>query len=186
MLSFSFHKNFLDVLRQTRDVSAKLHGISGAVEQSLMFEDACYKPEYFKAYEIVDPVTFSKFGEKSFQFMDARILWTADALREYFGKPCIVNNYITARPGVPPYKESGFRLAPVGAALYSQHLYGRALDIKIQDVPAEQARQEIISKHKTEPAFRFITAIEEGVDWLHIDCRNTLQDGLFIFKKAGS
>jgi hypothetical protein len=72
----------------------------------------------------------------------------------------------------------------VGDATRSQHLYGRALDIKIQDVTAEDARKEIKAKWKVEPAFRFITAMEEGVSWLHVDCRNTNLNELFTFTNA--
>jgi len=111
------------------------------------------------------------------------MLWTFDAVREYFDKPTIINNYIHAKAGQPVYKESGLRLAPVGAATRSQHIYGRAGDLKIQDVTAEDARKEIMARWRKEPAFRFITAIELDVDWLHIDCRNTNMEVLFTFSK---
>jgi hypothetical protein len=152
---------------------------------SQVFDNAIYKPEHFKVFEVVDPITYSAYGDKSLWFMDSRILWTADALRDYFGKPCIINNYMTAKQGEYVYKDSGLRYQVNPGAERSQHLYGRATDIKIQGVSANDARQEILSKQKTEAAFRFITAVELDVSWLHVDCRNTNQPDILTFSKAG-
>jgi hypothetical protein len=183
MLSPIYYKNMLAACKFVRESTGDLHSAVGTIDAAAIFDTAVYKPEHFRIDEIVDPATFATYGEKSLWFMDSRILWTADAIREYFNKPCIVNNYNIAKPGEYVYRDSGLRLEPVGAATRSQHIYGRALDIKIQGVLAGDARMEIKSKWKAEPAFRFITAIEDGVNWLHIDCRNTNSDQLLIFTK---
>lgn len=184
MLSLKTFSNFLDSCKGIRDLSGSLHTATGSFEMLQILDTSVYKPEYFKTYELVPPEVFSVLGEKALALMDSRILWTFDAIREYFKAPITINNYTTAKPGEYIYKDSGFRVAPVGSAAYSQHLFGRAGDLKIKGVSAADARAEIKAKWKTEPAFRFITAIEDGVSWLHVDNRNNNTDQLLIFSKG--
>ena len=51
-----------------------------------------YKCKHFKAHELVPPAIYDKFGERSFMFLDDRLLKLCDALREEFGSATI-NNY---------------------------------------------------------------------------------------------
>lgn len=183
MINFTNYKNVLSVCDKARDASGIMHSLTGAISMSQIFDNACYRPSNFKTYEYIDPITYAKYGEKSLWFMDSRILWTADAIREYFNLPCVINNYITAKDG-DIYKESGLRYDTALGAERSQHLYGRAVDIKIHGLSADDARKEILDKQKTEPAFRFITAIELDVSWLHVDCRNTESDTIYTFTKS--
>ena len=185
MITPKTYKNILSVVEKAQDASGQLHSLAGAISVSSIFDNSVYKPEYFKTYELVDPVTFASFGENSLWFMDSRILWTGDALREYFNAPCIVNNYMTAKTGEYIYKDSGLRYEINPGAARSQHLYGRALDIKISGISSDDARKEILSKQGSEPAFRFITAVELGVSWLHVDCRNTNKSDIFTFSQGG-
>jgi hypothetical protein len=185
MLSPKFYKNFLAACKDLRTTSGSVHSAAGAFEMLQIMDNSVYRPEWFKVYELVDPLTFNRYGDKSLQFMDSRMLWTLDAMREYFNRPIVVNNYMTAKPGVYVYKFSGLRLPDSldNDADRSQHIYGRAGDLKVFELSAEEVRQEIKAKWKTEPAFRFITAIEDKVNWLHIDCRNTNSEQLLVFSK---
>ena len=184
MLTLKSFTNFLNACKGLRETSGLVHSAAGSFEMLQILDSTVYKPEHFKPWELVPPEIFGAFGDKSLAFLDARILWTADAIREHFNVPAVVNNYNSARPEEYVYSDSGFRLSPVGAATYSQHLYGRALDIKLKGVDAETARIEIKAKWKSEPAFRFITAVELDVSWLHIDCRNTNSEQLLLFSKG--
>ena len=60
--------------------------------------------------------------------IDDELVVLLQCIREHFGKPV----HIT----------SGYRTAAhnksVGGAAYSQHLYGRAADIRVQGIPVEQ------------------------------------------------
>ena len=60
--------------------------------------------------------------------LDEELVVLLQCIREHFGKPL----HIT----------SGYRTAAhnksVGGAAYSQHLYGRAADIRVQGIPVEQ------------------------------------------------
>ena len=65
--------------------------------------------------------------------------------------------------------DRGFRLpgCRVGTDR-SQHRFGRALDL----VPTEYNVDDIRNDIKAGEDFGGITCIEDGVSWLHIDCRN--------------
>lgn len=54
-----------------------------------------YEPKHFIVQEFVDSISFSERGKKAISVMDWRMLWTADAIREYFNKPVIINNWHT-------------------------------------------------------------------------------------------
>jgi hypothetical protein len=133
-----------------------------------------YKPKHFKIQEFVPPEVYAALGEKASLVMDNRMLITADTIREYFGKPVTINDWVFGGERVL----SGFRAAgcKIGAA-YSQHKFGRAFDIIIKEIPAEVARKEILSNRDV---FKYITAMESGVSWLHVDCR-PITDGIVLF-----
>ena len=129
-----------------------------------------YKCKYFKAHEVVPPEIYEKFGERSFMFLDDRLLKLCDALREEFGSATINN-----------YKWGGNRVASglrsPDSPYYSptsQHSFGRAVDILFKDYSAERVRSEI-----KENQAKFLISgnvysitLEDGVSWLHIDIRN--------------
>jgi len=54
---------------------------------------------------------------------------------------------------------------------YSQHSFGRAVDVIFKDVTAESVRQAIL-ENPDDTAFELINSFEEGTSWLHIDVRN--------------
>ena len=112
--------------------------------------------------------------------MDWRVLYTADRIRERYGKPVRVNNWHYVKRG-HIYRYRGFRpYALIGAAL-SQHCFGRGLDGDVEDVSAEEVRQDILKNPDCEN-FKYITALELGVNWLHFDCRgHDKSKGIFTF-----
>ena len=61
-------------------------------------------------------------------FIDTELVDILEKIRVHFGKPVTIT--------------SGYRTAAhnrsVGGAAYSQHLYGRAADIRVQGIPVEQ------------------------------------------------
>ena len=154
-----------------RELTARLHGELGSIDMITNMAHSCqYACKHFVTQEFVPPEIYNVYGEKSLYFVDYRVRWTADAIRQYFGVPVTANNWHRKSSGL---RYRGFRppACEVGAAL-SQHKFGRALDCDVADVPAEQVRKEILS-NPDEPAFRYITCIEAGVKWLHFDCRDT-------------
>lgn len=134
-----------------------------------------FKPKYFELYELL-PEKFYKDnihrGDNLWFIFDQRLLFTIDILREKFGKMFINTWYFGGKR-----EKSGFRTEPVHAAL-SQHLFGRAADILFDKYTAEEVREDLIKNTKY---FPYITGIETGVPWLHIDTRN--YNGLLLFNK---
>ena len=65
-------------------------------------------------------------------FVDSELVQVLQAIRDHFGAPVVIT--------------SGSRTAAhnraVGGAVYSQHQYGRAADIRVSGVPVEQLAAE--------------------------------------------
>ncbi len=132
-----------------------------------------YIPRYFRIEELVYPEFYEQFQHRGEDYMwlafDARVLQTADRLRERYG-PMTVNNWLWGGSRT----ESGLRAmdTSTGAAL-SQHKFGRALDCIFHDCTADEVRADM-KKWGVYAEFRLITCIEEfpGMSWFHFDVRN--------------
>jgi len=133
--------------------------------------DFIYIPTHFAVHEYVDPRTFTRFGNNAIMFMDPRVLYTIDRIRERYGKPTYINTYKLKKYRGKYLSYRGFRPATYnGGADYSQHRHGRAIDLNVVEVTAEQIRQDIL-KNPWHEDFKYITCIEADVDWLHFDVR---------------
>jgi len=136
-----------------------------------------FKCKYFAAHELVPPAIYDKWGERSFMFMDDRLLHIIDTLREEFGAATINN-----------YKFGGDRqwsgLRTSDSPYYSptsQHSFGRAADVLFRGHSAEKIREFIKNDSWLVLDCATSVTIEEGVNWLHIDVRNN-NEGLNYFK----
>jgi hypothetical protein len=137
-----------------------------------------YIPDHFEPYEVVPREVYNFFElrdqlYKIWWLFDPRILKSADKIREHYDKKMVINTWWW--DGSNQYR--GWR--PPGCnvgARYSQHRFGRALDIAPVGITAEEIRQDI----KAGNDFGWITCIEDNVSWLHIDCRN--YQGLLIVR----
>lgn len=134
-----------------------------------------FNPRFFETREFVPPQVYNVRGEKSIQLMDDRILITADDLRARYG-PAVINTWFFWNKNSPVWigkdsrRWSGLRTknSPYGSA-FSQHRFGRAVDMLFRDVTADEIRQDIL---KDTDLFPLITSLETGVSWLHVDVRN--------------
>jgi hypothetical protein len=135
----------------------------------------------FILQEFIDPEIYQLMGDKSIELIDTRIIDIAQAIRDHFNLPCIINNWHEGGG----YKESGLRkfLSKTGAA-FSQHKFGRAIDIKIEGVTDyDSVRSEILKKDEFAGYFRLkgLTVMESGTPtWLHIDCRFTGSEEIIL------
>jgi len=126
-----------------------------------------YKCKYFIIQELVPPQVYKDRGDKAWELLDERMLQTIDAIRDHFGVSCTINNWKWGGNR----QWSGLRTveSPYYSP-YSQHSFGRAFDILVGNLDAEEVREEIIKFRKEK--FPFISGMELCVSWLHVDCRN--------------
>ncbi|MBN1340741.1 MAG: hypothetical protein JXA03_15540 [Bacteroidales bacterium] len=133
--------------------------------------------EYFILKEFIDPAIYAARGDKSIELIDSRLIDIAMYFRLYFGEPVIINNWHTGGG----YKESGLRsFTTKTGAFYSQHKYGRAIDMKFIGVQASDVIAEVQRKWRK---FRScgMTTMETGTPtWVHVDCRQTGQNDLYL------
>ena len=121
-----------------------------------------YIPKYFQWYELMPSEEYKPYW---LILMDERILRTLDEIRKHYGVPVTVNNWFTGGQ----FRNRGFRpmTGNVGAK-YSQHRFGRAVDFDVRGISAETVRNDIRAG-----LFPLITCIEDNINWVHIDVRNT-------------
>lgn len=145
-----------------------------------------YIPTYFDSEELVCKHVHDKHGDKSLMFFDPRILKVADWIRERLNKPVYVNNWDSGGT----YDERGLRciLCPLvkdkvlADTLYlSGHIFGRALDLDVQGMVAEEVRQWI---YKNRFILPFPVRLEANVTWVHIDVQIQNDEPVYIFKVA--
>jgi hypothetical protein len=136
--------------------------------------------EHFYLDEFIDPAIYSKWGERSIQFIDHRIILAAQFVRDKTGYPVTINNWI--KNGVR--KQSGLRRfdTRTGASM-SQHKFGRAIDIQVFGMTPREVF-EILKTHEDYLIKgQIITTIESlsmTPTWIHIDCRFTGMDHFLI------
>jgi hypothetical protein len=135
-----------------------------------------YTLKHFAPWEFVPRIFYEKTGADCLQLVNSVMLITADDIRDFFGKPVTCNDYLNG--GQNEFR--GFRPASctIGGT-ESMHRIGGALDLTILDVSAEEARQAII-KHRDK--FPYITRMESGVEWVHVDNKKTNSETITLLK----
>jgi hypothetical protein len=126
----------------------------------------------FVLQEFVPPSIWRKNKEKSIRFIDPRIIDIAQAVRELFDEPIVINGRFMGKT----YKDSGYRTPQCGTgAYYSQHKFGRAVDLKFKSCPDYNEVMKVIRANFAMLSKVGLTTMETGTDgWLHLDCRWTL------------
>jgi hypothetical protein len=108
-------------------------------------------------------------------FIDFRIVEVAQKLRDIFG-PITINN--------DRFNWSGYRTVDCGVgAQFSQHRFGRALDLKFANTTPEEVQKYII-EHESEFMDLGLRRMENAAKtktWLHIDCMHTGKEKIIIF-----
>lgn len=131
--------------------------------------------KYFSWQELLPPEIYNSPPPVGFAILfDPRMLLTLIRLRERYNKPIICNNW--ANKG--PFKYRVFRpygVLPSGGSKFSQHYFGRACDLDVAGMTAEEVRQDM-RRNPNNPAFEFITCVEDKVTWVHFDCRTPIHN----------
>lgn len=140
-----------------------------------------YIPQHFDLREFVPPDVYTALGANAWVVMDPRIVWTLDQIRMLFGKPITVNNWHLGGK----FRYRGFRPRDYTetAARYGQHYMGRAVDFDIKGMSAEEFRSSL-KMNPNNLAYRYITACEEGTNWIHLDVRpvQSGQNGILFIR----
>ncbi len=132
--------------------------------------------DFFLA-EFVPPVIYEKYEDKAIWFVDSRLFVMAQFIRDRFGKPITINNYLTGGS----YQYSAFRdsTCTIGA-VNSQHRHGRAIDFRIKGMSPQEVREDIIRNYGLYRPAGLTTIEADTATWVHVDCRNTNQETLLI------
>ena len=95
-------------------------------------------------------------------FIDTALAELLERIREHFGKPVT----ITSAYRTPAHN------AKAGGAKFSQHLYGRAADIRVQDVSVEgvAAYAESLMPDRGGVG-RYPAKAGRAAGWVHVDTR---------------
>lgn len=122
----------------------------------------------FRIEELVSEKTYSDRGVRAWQMFDDKILITIDAIKARFPQGSMtINNWLWSgdrqysgyrEPGSPWYSQ------------YSMHSFGKAMDSVFSDYDTEEVRTYVLNNPEE---FSYVTGIEMGVSWLHVDCRNS-------------
>ena len=142
------------------------------------------KSDYFNIRELVCPDVYRKFGEKAWVFIDERLLDTLHVLREkVFARPMIINNW--AAGGNLTQRGLRCNLCPIvreksqaGQLYLSAHNMGKAADITVEGLSADEARRLI---ERCRILLPHPVRIERDVAWLHIDVYDEGHDGIRYF-----
>lgn len=141
--------------------------------------------QFFRIEELVCPHTYKRFGDRSWSFLDERLLHALLILRRDLLKvPLTINTYHLQGGAVT---QRGLRCnvcqivkdKSVKDAVYlSSHIFGKAVDIVSNKMTAHEMR-EIIKANLDK--FPFPIRIEKDVSWLHIDVTDEMKGKLVEF-----
>lgn len=144
-----------------------------------------YKSKYFKIEELVSKEVLAHYGEsRCWGFLDINLLKALDRLRANLGRAITVNNWFWGGP----FSQRGLRanLDPIcssktikGSWYNSQHSMGRGVDFDVKGMSAKEVRAYLV-EHQSE--YPEITYVEDDVSWVHMDTRNSIYEGLHLFK----
>ena len=137
--------------------------------------------EYFGIYELVDKITYEKFGNESWQFFDTDTLHVLLIIREGIGKPIEVNNWYWG--GV--YDERGLRTnicsivsqkTKAGRLYLSGHVLGKAIDFKVKGMESEDVRMWIRANEDLFPCKIRLEhkklSTGKPISWVHFDTKH--------------
>lgn len=129
--------------------------------------------KYFCVEELVDKATFVKYGDKCWQFICPRLLETLLILREGLDKKMSINSWkyggSQQQRGLRHNRSS---MVKNKAGIYlSAHMEGKAVDITVDGMSAEDARNWIKENEYLFPYKLRLEHKKNGVpiSWLHVD-----------------
>lgn len=140
------------------------------------------KSKYFKIQELVSKAVYDRYGERAWQFIDIRLIKVIDSLREHFGRPIIINNWLYGgnlqQRGLRANKDP--MVQSKKDYYISQHCLGKAVDFNVKGLSVKETYDEIL---RNKEKFYLISRIENIKDtptWCHVDVAN-IEEAFKIF-----
>jgi len=129
--------------------------------------------------ELVPRDIFNVYKERAEWFLDPKIPLLAQAYRDWFEAPVIINNKY--RGGSFDYRGYRPHYSTTGAK-HSQHRFGRAFDCHIKGLSYKKAYMEIIDNFEYFSRLGLTTLedIDDTKGWIHSDVRYTGSKNLLI------
>lgn len=145
--------------------------------------------KYFKVHEFVDPYTYKKFGEDSWQFICPILQANVLFMREALDRPFRANDwYWGGRFSQRGLRSNRTRIVSRKTRLkrlyLSAHTMGKALDFNVDGMTGEQVRKWAAENADAFPfKARFENEINgKQISWVHIDVfDNPKNDKLYFF-----
>lgn len=163
-IHFKALKDYYDLLEKpAKTIAIK----KGKIIPEMITSPLGYRiPKNFSLNEVMPRHIIDKYGEKSWEFIDIRILENIQAIRQYYKRAIYINN---RKKGLEyrGYDDGSYR----GISSKSQHRFGRALDFTVSGYSAEQVRQDLLNGLAERLPHPDIS-IEDRVAWNHMDIRN--------------
>ena len=137
--------------------------------------------KYFNLNELVCPHVIEKYGKRSWQFLDSRLIYTIDTFRERIGKRIFVNTGDLTQRGLRCTQCDIVKAKIEAGELYlSAHVLGKAVDFNVEDMDSDEVRLWIA---KRPGLFPYSIRLETGISWVHIDTYpNPTTEKIYFFK----
>lgn len=121
--------------------------------------------KFFQVSELVCGHTFSRWGERSWQFLDTEYLHNLLVIRrDILQLPMTCNHAGAEQRGL---RCNRCELVKAQTKTYlSSHILGKAGDFTVTGLTAEEARRRIKENERLLP---YPLRLEAGVSWLHFD-----------------
>ena len=134
----------------------------------------CLK-KYFHIKELVCPQVFEKHGERAWMFLATIYLHTLLVLRrDILQVPLVCNTTTLTQRGLRCNLCDIVKEKTEDDIVYlSAHHLGIGGDLSSPEMTAEEMRQKIEEKQDLLP---YPIRIEKGVNWLHVDCYDDIND----------
>ena len=125
------------------------------------------KAKHFKLFELVCPHVLAKYGERSWMFLDSRLILNLDTIRERLNKPIYVNKGGLTQRGLRcPQCEIVKAKFEAGVLYMSAHTMGKAVDFDVERMTADEVRGWLAEHGSYLP---YPIRVEKDVNWVHMD-----------------
>ena len=134
--------------------------------------------DHYKAWE-----PLNNYGHFAWNFFDIRLLVTIEVLHLALNKPMYVNDY--AVHGTETQRGLRCVLCQIIQGIFKKgelftdpHQLGKAWDLTVVGMTAEEVRQWIIANQKILP---YAIRLEDKVTWVHLDVCNNSSNKVVLF-----